>query len=181
MRSIRYILPLALAAVSATALATGITAAAPAANGGGPCTWQPLALQNGWQSGQSPWGTGDPRYCTAGAVTYLAGSLIQPPGGSRNSVFAALPAQAAPASIVYLSIYTYGGTAGVLRIYPNGEMEAYSTSASPGSAAQFTSLAGVSFVNAQSSPQALPLNNGWQSADGKYGTGNPSFIEQATT
>jgi hypothetical protein len=43
--------------------------------------------------------------------------------------------------------------------------------------AQFTSLAGISFPTAATAAagQPIPLLNGWQSAQGQYGTGDPSY------
>lgn len=164
------------ATVTAAALGAGVLAGAPAASARlpGVCAWLPLSLLNGWQSEQSAWDTGNPVYCVNDGITYLAGSLAQPGGGGME--FAVLPPSAAPASTVYLSVYTSSGVAGVLRILPDGEMDAYN-----GDATQFTSLAGISFVQAQSdeSAQPLPLNNGWQSAGSQYGTGDPAYFQLA--
>ncbi|HEV2374430.1 MAG TPA: hypothetical protein VGS19_20000 [Streptosporangiaceae bacterium] len=134
------------------------------------CIWQPLYLLNGWQA-QGLYGTGDPMYCVDGAMVYLTGSLDQSAAGGQE--FAVLPPQAAPASTSYFTVYTLNGTAGVLRIEPGGGMYAYG-----GAATWFTSLAGISFPAAQSAPagQSLALENGWQSAQGNYGTGDPSFF-----
>lgn len=85
-----------------------------------------------------------------------------------------LPAQAAPASNLYLSVYTMSGTAGVLQIDTNGAVFAYNGS-SGGNATAFTSLAGVSFPGTTVSQQPLSLQNGWKSAQGLYGTGDPSY------
>ena len=60
------------------------------------CAWTPLTLVNGWQSANSSYGTGDPRYCVAYGIVYLSGSLSQT--GSGSDEFAVLPSVAAPAS-----------------------------------------------------------------------------------
>jgi len=152
---------------------TGMMASgAPGAHAGVPgCAWQQLPLLNGWQSAQGNFGTGDPSYCAASdGMVYLSGSLTAPSGPSSDE-FAQLPASAAPAHSDYLSVYTMNGTAGVLRIDPDGTLHAYS-----GQAAQFTSLAAVSFPAAPLTGQGLmPLLHGWQSAQSMYDTGDPSW------
>jgi hypothetical protein len=136
------------------------------------CSWHPLALMNGWQSAQGEWGTGNPSYCvTSLGMVYLSGSLTQPGGGP--SEVAVLPAQAAPHSNLYLSVYTMSGTAGVMQIDSNGAIFAYNGN-SGGNVTAFTSLAGVSFPGTTVTQQPLSLQNGWKSAQGLYGTGDPS-------
>jgi len=71
-------------------------------------------------------------------MVYLSGSLHQPTGVSEIS--ATLPAAARPAHIMYLTVYTYSGTMGLVEIEPNGTMYTYM-----GGAQQYTSLAGISF------------------------------------
>jgi hypothetical protein len=158
--------------MTALAVAAGVTSAGvPTASASirASCVWAPLSLVNGWQSDQNMWNTGDPAYCVMGGTVYLSGSLSQPAAGP--SEFAVLPSGALPATRDYLSVYTYDGAAGVLRIEPNGAMYAYH-----GSATKFTSLAGVSFPAAGTPMQPLtPLTNGWQSAQGVYGTGDPAY------
>jgi hypothetical protein len=165
------------AALASLALAVGALAASgPAASASiapRECSWHPLSLMNGWQSAQGAWGTGNPSYCvTSLGVVYLSGSLTQPGGGL--SEVAVLPAQAAPASNLYLSVYTMSGTAGVLQIDANGAIFAYNGN-SGGNVTAFTSLAGVSFPGTTVSQQPLSLQNGWKSAQGLYGTGDPSY------
>jgi hypothetical protein len=73
--------------------------------------------------------------------------------------------------VIYLDVYTQDGGHGVLRIDPNGYMEAYG-----GSATGYTSLAGVSFPAAGFTQTGLmPLLNSWASAQGTYNTGDPSY------
>lgn len=126
-----------------------------------------LSLENGWQSSDSQWGTGDPSYSVSNGMVYLSGSLHQPTGS--NQVFGVLPPAAKPAHTLYLSVYTYNGTIGLLEIDTSGTMYAYF-----GGAQQYTSLAGVSFP-VPSAAHKLALYNGWQSAQGLYNTGDPSY------
>ena len=166
---------IASAALASLALAAGaLAASAPAASASimPDCGWNQLSLMNGWQSDQNTYGTGDPRYCvTRDGMVHLSGSLTQPSAGAGE--FAALPPQAWPASNLYLSVYTMDGTAGYLMIDTAGRMYAYS--GPDGDAPDFTSLAGVSFPGASVAQQPLALLNGWQSAQGQWGTGDPSY------
>jgi hypothetical protein len=137
------------------------------------CWWHPLSLANGWQSAQNQWDTGNPSYCvTSDGMVYLSGSLTQPGGGSDE--VAVLPPQARPASNMYLSVYSMSGTVGVLQIDTDGGMFAYNAN-SGGNVTAFTSLAGVSFPGTTVAQQSLSLLNGWKSAQGEWGTGDPSY------
>ncbi len=127
-----------------------------------------LALENGWQSSDSQWGTGDPSYSVSNGMVYLSGSLHQSAGAGQ--VFGVLPPAARPAHTMYLSVYTYNGTIGLLEIDTSGTLYAYD-----GGAQQYTSLAGVSFPVAWATMNKLALINGWQSAQPTYGTGDPSY------
>jgi hypothetical protein len=167
------------AAMTALAMAAAVISAGAPAQGASirsirqGCIWEPLSLMNGWQSAQNLWNTGNPAYCVINGAVYLSGSLTQPTAGP--SEFAVLPSSALPATRDYLSVYTFQGVAGVLRIDPDGAMSAYLASA-----AQFTSLAGVSFPAAGTALQPLtPLTNGWQSAQSLYDTGNPAYYTSA--
>ena len=152
----------------------GAAVGAPAASASPPdCSWQPLSLLNGWQSAQAQWGTGDPSYCVNSyGMVYLSGSLTQP-GGGVNEV-AVLPAQARPASVLYLSVYAMDGTTGVLQIGTDGAVYAYNGN-SGGDVQAFTSLAGVSFPGTSVAQQPLSLIHGWQSAQSQWDTGDPSY------
>jgi hypothetical protein len=153
------------------ALVSGVVAGASAASASVNCQWQPLSLNNGWHSEQGAWNSGDPAYCIDGGYVYLSGSLAQS-GISHSEYFAGLPQQARPASNLYLSVYTYASTTGVVEIAANGAMYAHGSSAR-----QFTSLAGISWpIAALGTGQLLtPLVNNWQSADSQWGTGDPSY------
>jgi len=168
---------LVAASAAILTLAIGLAAgAAPAAHAGPGCSWVPITLENGWASEQSVYDTGDPSYCleTDGMV-YLSGSIAATPGTaseSTDNTFGTLPPAERPAHELYLDVYTLNSTYGVLRIDPGGTMEAYF-----GSVTGYTSLAGVSFPSASINFQttALPLENGWQSDQGTYNTGDPSY------
>jgi hypothetical protein len=127
-----------------------------------------LSLENGWQSSDAQYGTGDPSYRVSNGMVYLSGSLNQPTSG--NQVFGVLPPAARPAHTMYLSVYTFDGAIGLLEIDTNGNMLAYD-----GGAPQYTSLAGVSFPVASAATNPLTLINGWKSAQPSYGTGDPSY------
>jgi hypothetical protein len=157
------------AMVLALGLGAGLTA--PSASAGIPgCSWQPLTLMNGWQSEQGAWDTGDPSICVmSNDMVYLSGSLAQPTSGGTE--FAVLPSDARPANDVYLSVYTFGDTVGVLRIQPDGDMLAYG-----GDAHDFTSLASMSYVASGAVEVPMNLLNGWQSGEASWNTGNPAYF-----
>lgn len=156
---------------AAAAQAAPAAPARPAVTG---VTWTNLALANGWVSEQSAWNSGNPAYAVKGGITYLSGSLAQPsPGGA---VFATLPAPARPSRVLYITVYTFGGSHGWLRIYPDGRMSAFSNDGgSPDHAQSFTSLAAVSFPAAGFKTKPLALKSGWLSSDSSYSTGDPSY------
>jgi hypothetical protein len=116
-----------------------------------------LPLENGWQSSDTQFGTGDPTYSVSNGMVYLSGSLNQPAGDIQT--FGVLPPAARPAHTMYLSVYTLGGAVGELEIDTNGDMLVYE-----GGAQGYTSLAGVSFPVASAATNKLTLINGWQSA-----------------
>jgi hypothetical protein len=100
-----------------------------------------LSLRNGWQSGQSAYGTGDPGYAVTGGVVYLSGSMVQTAGTDLR--FAVLPPAARPRHNLWIKTYTFGGAVGALLIRPSGVMSAFNVS---GNAAQaYTSLAGIAY------------------------------------
>lgn len=127
-----------------------------------------LALLNGWKSSQATWGTGDPSYSVRGGMVYLSGGLHQASGS--NQQFAVLPKAARPASQEYITVYTNSYTTGVLLIYPNGVLATYG-----GAARQFSSLAGISYPQTSVVRHKLALIDGWESGQGTYGTGDPSY------
>jgi len=165
----------ALAAIGATTGASSASAAT--AQPPGPTitgvTWHQLTLINGWVPGQSQFpGDGIPAWTVRNGVVYLTGSVIQTSG--TNSEFAVLPPAARPAHFLYMTVSVAGqGTHGWITVYPSGAMYA---SGDPYSDAQgFTGLAGISYPAKAQAMTTLPLENGWQSSDAQYGTGDPSY------
>jgi hypothetical protein len=134
-------------------------------------TMHTLSLLNGWQG--NVYGDGDPAYKVTGGVVHLTGDLHQLSGS--NEEFAVLPVAARPAHTLYLNVDTYGNTTGVLRIYPDGVMQAYQGNGQNVTSQDLTSLSGVSFPAATTATQPLSLLNGWQSSQSAYGTGDPSY------
>ncbi len=166
-----------LAATAATlglAVSAGVAAPAASASVRPTCTWQPLSLINGWGSANAEFGTGDPSYCVENGIVYLSGSLGQATPGS--DVFANLPKAALPTSTLYLPVYNFAGSTGSLTISSTGTMSAWNVPSPPNTAAEFTSLAGISFPAAGAALTKIALNSPWQSADGAYGTGDPSYV-----
>jgi hypothetical protein len=125
-----------------------------------------LALENGWVSSQSVWGTGTPSYEVSGGVVYLSGSMQ---AGTQH-LAAVLPAAARPKHVLYVPVYNYGGTPGWLEVFPNGNLEAFGPAAT-----SYTSLAGVSFPTATAAWKAFTLEDGWTSAAGKFHTYGPAW------
>jgi hypothetical protein len=134
-------------------------------------TWHALNPINGWQSGESQFGTGGPAWTVRNGVVYLSGSVFQASGNSDE--FAVLPAAARPAKVLYITVYTVDGTQGYLIISPDGSIEA---TASPYSDAQgYTSLASVSYPAKSLATHKLTLAGGWKSGDPQFGTGDPAY------
>ncbi len=129
-------------------------------------TFHPLTLLNGWVSSQHQFGTGSPRAARSNGVVYLAGSLHEQSGS--NDHFANLPPADRPSHYLYLPIYTDGYGEGSLEIAPSGHMYLFGN----GNTTGYSSLAGISFPVALAS-QALAPQNGWQSAQPSYQTGDP--------
>jgi len=108
-------------------------------------TFHKLSLINGWASKNSTYGSGNPSVAIANGVVYLSGSMAQQT--PTSSEFATLPLAYRPAHNMWLTVYTFGYTAGALYIGHNGTMEALSSGACGGGtlAQCFTSLASVSY------------------------------------
>lgn len=157
-------------AVASVALGTGAASASTTAPASG-VTWHQLSPINGWHSGQGLHGTGNPRWAVNGGVVYLSGSV------DRSTVspkpFAVLPRQARPSHAMWITVYTYGDTTGTLTIYPSGQMYASSTPST--NAADFTSLAAVSFPAKSTAQKKITLLHGWLSEQGAWNSGDPSY------
>lgn len=143
--------------------------------------WHLFSLVNSWQSDQSTYGTGDPRYCvTSDGMVHLSGSLngaqVTPgPQSETASIFAVLPQGARPDFCTSTEACTYAGVPGTSQIDPAGMMYAYAQGGtvynSP--SAQYTSLAGVSFPAAGTANwHALGLQSGWSPVVGDWCTTN---------
>src|SRR5579859_5281087 len=115
--------------------------------------WHKLTLLNGWKSTAGSLQTGDPSYAVKAGVVYLSGGLR---GGTTN-FFAALPAAARPARMMYRSVDTANGTWGAVVIETDGNMFAYGNPQQD--AQKFTSLAAVSFAARTVSPHEIALIN----------------------
>jgi hypothetical protein len=102
----------------------------------------PLALENGWQSAQGQYATGNPAYSVTGGVVHLSGSLTQPGGG--NEEFAVLPSSAWPAHDVYITTFAFNGEPGAVEIQTDGKVYAFDPGNNSNTQA-FTSLAGISY------------------------------------
>src|SRR5262249_23595073 len=164
----------ALAALGITAGAGSASAATaqPAGSTITGVTWHQLTLINGWVSGESQFpGDGIPAWAVRNGVVYLTGSVSQTSG--HHSEFAGLPPAARPSHVLYMAVHVAGqGNHGWIVVYPNGAMYAMGD---PYSAAQgFTNLAGISYPAKATAMSTLSLQNGWQSSDAQYGTGDPS-------
>jgi hypothetical protein len=134
-------------------------------------TWHTLKLLNGWKSAavKGYQSTGTPAWAIRDGVVYLRGAVKQPdPDGSV--ALGRLPKAARPASKLYIQVFTDADTTGVLYIGSGGTMLAYE-----GSAFTFTSLSTVSYPTAAVKSRRLTLENGWQSSQSIYQTGNPSY------
>ncbi|HEX9035342.1 MAG TPA: hypothetical protein VF834_26160 [Streptosporangiaceae bacterium] len=160
------------AAGASTAGASRVSAAADHAVPAG-ITWNRLTGINGWHSGQSKYGTGDPSWGISGGVVYLSGSIIRASGTS--TLFAVLPSQARPAHKLWITVYTLNGTTGTLYIDTSGKMNAEINATSTSSPAGYTSLAGVSFPAKTTAQSKLTLVNGWKSSQVRWSSGDPSY------
>jgi len=100
----------ALGAIVGAGSASAATAA-PAVTG---VTWHQLTPINGWQSGESHYGTGSPAWTVRNGVVYLSGSVLQPSGNSGE--FAVLPPAARPSRVLYIAVYTLDDTQGFLKL-----------------------------------------------------------------
>lgn len=125
-----------------------------------------LALQNGWVSSQSQWGTGDPAYAISGGVVYLSGSLKS---GTETTAFT-LPKAARPSHQLLLSVYTNGGTTGVITVTPAGTVFIQGLDST-----NFTSLANISYPVAGTRWHHFTLVSGWKSGSALFHTASPAY------
>ncbi len=125
-----------------------------------------LALKSGWVSSQSDWGTGNPAYAISGGVVYLSGSLKS---GTQTTAFT-LPKAARPSRQLLLSVYTNGGTTGVITITPAGTVYIQGTDS-----VNFTSLANISYPVAGTKWHSFKLADGWKSGQALFHTATPAY------
>jgi hypothetical protein len=126
-----------------------------------------FTLLNGWQSSQPVFGTGDPSYAISKGVVYLSGSLRA--GGASPLAFK-LPKAARPAHALFISVYTVDGSApGEVEIEPQGEVDIAGTGA-----AEYTSLATISFPVAATKWHKFKLDSGWKPFT-KFDTAVPAY------
>lgn len=132
-----------------------------------------LSLRNGWTRSNQFWDTA-PSYTISGGMVYLTGALRQSSG--TGTVFGVLPKAARPAHVEYITVATSamttgsGTVPGILRITPNGTMQAYSAFAKTE-----TWLGGVAFPVASATSHKLGLVNGWVSGQSRWRTGDPTW------
>ncbi|HEY1618027.1 MAG TPA: hypothetical protein VGG25_10440, partial [Streptosporangiaceae bacterium] len=125
-----------------------------------------LTLQNGWQSSQSTYQTGNPSYAVSHGVVYLSGSLH----GGKSELAFVLPKAARPAHLMNISVYTMDGSIGWLTIRSTGQVRI-----GGGGSADYTSLATVSFPVASTKWHAFKLIADWHSGASRFRTGAPSY------
>lgn len=126
-----------------------------------------LVLEHGWKSSQPIYGTGDPSYAISGGVVYLSGSMHT---GGTSHVAALLPKAARPAHQLFVQVYTFDGTPGWLQILPTGQVEAFGPVA-----ADYTSLAGVSYPATGAKWHAFALIDAWKSGLTRFHTAAPAY------
>ena len=144
---------------SARALTSLAAVSFPAAG----ASWTNLTLTNGWKSGATAFGTGNPAYTVRSGIVYLAGSLFTT--GNPSLPVTTLPASARPNSVLLVTVYNHGGVAGFVEINPSGTVYA------GGSAAALqTALDGLSYPAATATLtwQTLTLATGWSAAAAPY-------------
>lgn len=130
--------------------------------------WHTLVLHNGWKSSQPQWNSGNPSWAVSGGIVHLSGSLHQASG--TNNLVGTLPGAARPTHVLYISVYTFGGSTGTLVIEPDGRVFAYGSQAP-----SFTSLAGISYATAKIKWHKLTLADNWTSSQGIYNSGDPAY------
>ena len=160
---------LSLSVAAGAASASPTTASAATASAAG-VTWHKLSLINGWMSGQN-YHAGDPSWAVKNGIVYLSGSIRQTAGSNNEA--AVLPKAARPAHSLYLTVHMLDRTIGYVGIFRGGQLTVSSSVVA--NAQGFTSLAGISFPAASITGLKLALVNGWQSSQGAWGTGDPSY------
>ncbi len=126
-----------------------------------------LKLLNGWKSSQSIYQTGNPSDAISHGVVYLSGSMHS--GGGSPLAFV-LPKAARPAHAMFISVYTFDGASpGIVEILPQGEVDVSGVGA-----AEYTSLATISFPVAGTKWHNFKLESGWKPFT-KFDTVGPAY------
>jgi hypothetical protein len=125
-----------------------------------------LPLVNGWQGQDTNLGYDNPAWTMAAGTVHLSGPVT----GGTAPEFSVLPAFARPAHAAYFPVRLSGSGVGVVLVEPDGTMQASGTGS-----VDLTQLDAVSFLAASTAVAPLSLLNGWQSAQGLYGTGDPGY------
>ena len=126
-----------------------------------------IALEHGWVSSQSSYDTGDPSYAVSGGVVYLSGSMHST---GTSPVATLLPKAARPAQQLYVPVYTFDGSTGWLQILPTGQLKVFGLDA-----AEYTSLAGISYPAVGAKWHTFALEDGWKSGLARFHTANPAY------
>jgi hypothetical protein len=120
-----------------------------------------LTLQNGWFDG--PFGTGTAGVAIKSGVVYFKGAIAT---AGFDPVAFTLPAKFRPTTAVYVPVDMCNATNGRLFIDTSGVVTVEAENGAFSNAQCFTSLDGVEFVQAPTTP--LTLQNGWGNT--QYGT-----------
>lgn len=126
-----------------------------------------LTLENGWASSQPTYDTGNPSYAISGGVVYLSGSM-HTIGSSQLATV--LPKATRPAHRMFILVYTFDGEAtGWLKIMATGKVYAFGADA-----ADYTSLASISYPAPGAKWHNFTLEDGWKSGQ-TTGTATPEY------
>jgi hypothetical protein len=126
-----------------------------------------ISLEHGWTSSQSIYDTGDPSYAVSGGVVYLSGSMHRT---GTSPVATLLPKAVRPAQKMFVPVYTLDGSTGWLQILPTGQLEVFGLDA-----AEYTSLAGISYPAVGAKWHNFALVDGWTSGLKKFHTAAPAY------
>ena len=124
-----------------------------------------LPLVGGWQGQLTTTGYESPAWTLTAGTVRLTGPLTS----GTAPEFSVLPAFVRPAHTAYFPVVNAGAWGAVI-VKPDGTMQA----TGPG-ALTWTELAAVNFTTASTPVTPLSLLNGWQSAQGQWGTGDPGY------
>jgi hypothetical protein len=102
----------------------------------------PLALLNGWQSGQNTWPGNGLSYYISNGVVYLDGAVLN----SGHGKVAVLPPSARPTHTLYLTVDISGWyTGATVRIEPDGSIYTYGGPSGTYTSGDYTTFSGISY------------------------------------